>query len=60
VVIALSGTAVLSISRFAPPLFGYLFASITAVDAAVDAAVQPDATYAVRAGRNIGVLPEQK
>lgn len=31
VVIALSGTVVLSMSRFVPPLFGYLFASATAI-----------------------------
>ena len=31
VVIALSGTAVLSMSRFVPPLFGYLFGPVTAI-----------------------------
>ncbi len=124
VVTALSGTAVASISRFVPPLFGYLFASLTAIavvavtvtvsttvavafadhsvvrlarfdvsaivaggvavllagtalgasqlnqivpqrraigiNGAVDAAVQPGVTYAVRAGGNIGALPESE
>lgn len=124
VLIALSGTAVLSMGRFVPPLFGYLFASITAIavvsvavtvstiigvatadasvvrlprfdasaiiaggvavllagtalgtselnqivpqrrsigiNGAVDAAVVPGITYAVRAGGNIGALAESE